>query len=88
MSIFFVTDKLLEIKQFGVDFSFCCIDINPSDFSLWQNIPVVSSQAFILYWELRQVWEQPSITAIVCVAMLTEHMLWIQSMPNGNLGLL
>ena len=41
-------------------------------------------QAFILYWELHQVWEQPNITAIIYVAMLTKHMLWIQNMLNGN----
>ena len=27
--------------------------------------------SFILYWELYQVWEQPSITVVICVAMLT-----------------
>ena len=32
-----------------VDFSFCCVVINPSDSSLKQNIAVVSRQAFILY---------------------------------------
>ena len=37
---------------------------NPINFSLEQNILVVSRQAFILYWELYQVWEQPSITAV------------------------
>ena len=61
---------------------------NPIDFSLEQNMLVVLRQVFILYWELHQVWEQPSITAIICVAMLTEYMLWIWSMPNVTLGLL
>ena len=60
--------------------------VNPMTFSLEQNILVASWQAFILCWELHQVWEQPSITAVICVAMLTEHMLWIQSMPNSYLG--
>ena len=67
-----------------VDFPFCCINVNPIDFSLEQNILLVLQQAFILYWELHQVWEQPSITLVICVAMLTELMLWIQSMPTGK----
>ena len=57
-------------------------------FSLEQILLVVSRQAFILCWELHQVWEQPSINPVIYVDMLTEHMLWIQSMPNGYLVLL
>ena len=41
-------------------------------------------QAFMLYWALHQVWDQPNITVLIWVAKLIEHMLWIQSMPNGN----
>ena len=42
--------------------------INPIDFSLKQNITRLVRQAFIHYCELHQVWEQPSITAIIYVA--------------------
>ena len=77
----------MDMHDHLCDFSFCYIIDNPMTFSLEQNI-LVSRQAFILCWELHQVWEQPSITAVICVAMLTEHMLWIQSMPNSYLGLL
>ena len=52
-------------------FQIMLISFNPINFSLEQNILVVSRQAFILYWELHQVWEQPNITAIICVAMLS-----------------
>ena len=48
-------------------FSFCCFTFNPINFSLEQNILVVSRQAFILCWELHQVWEQPSINAVILV---------------------
>ena len=83
-----VPDVEPKTIQTSVDFSFCCITFNPINFSLEQNILLVSRQAFILYWELHQVWAQTSIIALICVAKLTECMLWIQSMPNGNLGLL
>ena len=39
----------------------------------WENTldkrEATEHQAFILCWELHQVWEQPSITAVICVAM-------------------
>ena len=38
------------------------MSFNPIDFSPEQNMLVVLRQTFILYWELHQVWEQPSIT--------------------------
>ena len=38
-----------------VDLSFCCIIIRTLAFSLWQNVPVVNRQAFMLYWALHQV---------------------------------
>ena len=45
------------------------ISFNPIKFSLEQTILVVSRQAFILCWELHQVWEQPSISAVICVGI-------------------
>ena len=41
-------DLLLRNGPFCVDFSFCCINVNPMTFSLEQNILVVSRQTFIL----------------------------------------
>ena len=54
-----------------VGLSFCCIIIlRTFTFSLSQNITVVGRQAFMLYWALHQVWEQPNKTALICVAKL------------------
>ena len=59
-----------------VAFSFCWFTINSVDFSLEQNISRLFRQAFIHYCELHQVWEQPSITAIIYVT----RTLWVHAL--------
>ena len=57
--------------------------MNPNVISLRQNMLVEQRQAFMLYWALHKVWEQSYITVLICVARLTECMLWAQFKPWG-----
>ena len=61
-------------------------NITPIVISLRQNMLVDTKTSFHALLSIGQVWEQPNITALIWDAKLTEHMLWIQSMPNEVLS--